>query len=59
MEILITQSFHKGIKTYNFKNHEFKDIELENVGDDLGIAVDIDGNVLLGDRDNDKKVNNF
>ena len=47
-----TEFFHKGIKTYNFKTHEFKDIELENVGDDLGIAVDIDGNVLLGDRDN-------
>ena len=47
-----TEFFHKGIKTYNFKTHEFKDIELENIGDDLGIAVDIDGNVLLGDRDN-------
>ena len=50
--LFYTEFFHKGIKTYNFKTHEFKDIELENVGDDLGIAVDIDGNILLGDRDN-------
>ena len=50
--LFYTEFFHKGIKTYNFKNHEFKDIEIENVGDDLGIAIDIDGNVLLGDRDN-------